>query len=221
MPNALRAIVPMKPIPLCKSRLASVLDQESRAALSLEMLQHVLRALGQVITPIDTLVVGGDQWVKHIAFQESAGWLRDPGGNLNQAISYGVNRAFQDGAAAVLVLPGDLALLTSTEIDDMILLCDGLKNAVIAPASADGGTNAILAAKGNMMSPSYGPNSFNRHMELAKAMGTPVKISRSPGLAFDLDTPSDFAWYQTNCHSINNALNLWKGRLCSTQPETL
>lgn len=217
MPNALRAIVPMKPIALCKSRLASVLDQESRAALSLEMLQHVLRALGKVITPIDTLVVGGDSWVRHIAFQESASWLRDPGGDLNQAISYGVGKAFADGAVAALVLPGDLALLSSTEIDDMILLCDGLKNTVIAPASTDGGTNAILATRNNMISPSYGPNSFNRHMKLAEAMGTPVKLSTSPGLAFDLDTPSDFAWYQANCDGIDKALNLWRGRLCGTQ----
>ena len=158
--SPVRAIVPMKPAYEGKSRLSGVLDSEGRAALCLLLLQHVLRAIVRAATPLETWVVGGGEWVWSVASQESARWQADPGGGLNEAVRCAADSAFEARAPAVLVLPGDLGLLGPEDVDDLVGLSYGLRRVVLARAVADGGTNAILAPRGMLVGPCFGPGSF-------------------------------------------------------------
>src|SRR3990172_7436348 len=57
---SLWAIVPVKPFSDSKSRLASVLSQKERAALSREFFEHVLGVLARVPAVTQTVVVSRD-----------------------------------------------------------------------------------------------------------------------------------------------------------------
>ncbi len=211
----LRVIVPMKPVYEGKSRLAGVLGPESRAALCLHLLQHVLRAVGKSGAALETWVVGGDEWVCALASQESARWQADPGHGLNEAVSHAVGVAFEDGASGILVLPGDLGFLRPEDVDGLVALSAGLRCLVLARAVTDGGTNAILAPRGLMVGPCFGPGSFARHMEEALKTGIPVEVCDLPGLAFDLDTPDDMVHYRKAHPGLDEALAAWRQKLLS------
>lgn len=214
-PIPLRAIVPMKPAYEGKSRLAGVLDCEGRAALCLLLLQHVLRAVARAAAPLESWVVGGDEWVRCVASQESAWWQADPGGGLNEAVRHAASRAFEDGAPAILVLPGDLGLLKAEDVDHLVALSCGLRRAVLARAVADGGTNAILSPRGMLIGPSFGPGSFTRHLEAARSANIPIEVALAPGLGFDLDTPHDLSVYRKKRPGLDQALMSWRERLRS------
>ena len=214
-PNLLRVIVPMKPIHEGKSRLASVLDSEGRAALCLLLLQHVLSVVSRAATPLETWVIGGDEWVRSIASQESALWQADPGGGLNEVVRKAAISAFDEGVPAIIVLPGDLGFLGAKDVDNLVTLSDGLRRAVLARAVTDGGTNAILAPRGLLVGPYFGPGSFTHHLDAARNANISVEVSLTPGLSFDLDTPADLSMYQANRPDFDGVLASWRERLRS------
>ena len=214
-PGLLRVIVPMKPAWEGKLRLTSVLDPEGRAALCLLLLQHVLRAIAQSAATLETWVIGGGDHVQAVASQESARWEVDPGDDLNEAIRHAADRAYEDGAPGVLVLPGDLGLLRPEEVDQLVALSEGLQRVVLARAIMDGGTNAILAPRGLLMGPYFGPNSFRRHLETTQKAGIPVEVADAPGLGFDLDTPEDLLYYRKVKPDLDEALEVWRHKLQS------
>ena len=211
--SPLRAIVPMKPAYEGKSRLASVLDSESRAALCLLLLHHVLQAVARAATPLETWVVGGDEWVRSVASQESVCWQADPGGGLNEAIRHAAGSAFEDGAPAILVLPGDLGLIRPEDVDHLVARSCGLECVVLARAVTDGGTNAILTPRGMLVGPCFGPGSFMRHLDAARNASVPVEVSEAPGLGFDLDTPYDLLTYKKERPDLDQALASWREKL--------
>ena len=50
------------------------------------------------------------------------------------------------------------------------------------------------------ISSAYGMDSFQAHLEAAKARGMKLRILRRPGLAHDLDTPEEYRRYaKENC----------------------
>ena len=164
-------------------------------------------------------MVGGDEWVRAVASKESARWQGDPGGGLNEAVRHGASKAFQDGAPAILVLPGDLGLLEPHEVDALLPLSDGLRCVVLARAVTDGGTNAIMAPRGQMVGPCFGPESFARHVEEARKASIPVEVARASGLGFDLDTPRDLSVYREARPGLSEALASWRQKLRSSQNE--
>jgi 2-phospho-L-lactate guanylyltransferase len=64
---------------------------------------------------------------------------------------------------------------------------------VVAPDRAGGGTNALLLSPPSAIMPAFGVDSFARHRTLAVGAGLPSTVVERPGLALDLDTPSDVA----------------------------
>lgn len=213
----LRVLVPMKPAYDGKSRLAGVLDAEGRAALSLHLLQHVLSVASHVVNA-ETWVIGGDAWVQHVATLESATWQQDTSGGLNEALRPAIRTAFEAGAPAILVLPGDLGLLAQGDVEDLVRLSDGFRKAVLARAATDGGTNALLVPRGLAFVPSFGQGSFQRHMDEAQKAKVPVEICHAAGLAFDLDTPQDLLEYRATQPELESALASWREKLRSQAP---
>ncbi len=218
--NPIRVLVPMKPAYEGKSRLADVLDADGRAALSLHLLRHVLSVAARV-AGAETWVIGGDAWVQHVAALESATWQQDTGGGLNDALRPAIRAAFEAGAHAILVLPGDLGLLAPGDVEDLVGLSDGFRKAVLARAATDGGTNALLSPLGLVVGPSFGPGSFQRHMDEAQKANVPLEVSHAPGLAFDLDTPEDLAAYRAAQPELESALASWREKLRYQAPDVM
>jgi 2-phospho-L-lactate guanylyltransferase len=112
--------------------------------------------------------------------------------NLNGTLMQAQALAASGGADALLILPGDLPLVTAS---DLAAVLDAAVTVpiVIAPDRAGDGTNALLLAPPVAIVPGFGEASFGRHRALVDAAGLSSALVDRPGLALDLDTPADVA----------------------------
>ncbi len=188
------AIIPMKPLVESKTRLNRSFTREQRADLALGMLRRVIGAVrGASIGMF--WVVGGDQRVRSLTRNSDGVWLEDMGRNLNDTLAQAFDRAFRQGHSA-MYLAADLPFLKTSDVHSVLQASRRQNNICLAPARRDGGTNAILVPAGTPFLPELGPLSFIRHLSQAAKLGVSVAICYSPGLGFDLDTPSDLETYE-------------------------
>jgi 2-phospho-L-lactate guanylyltransferase len=61
----------------------------------------------------------------------------------------------------------------------------------IAPATRDGGTNALAIPRPEQLTPCFGPQSFARHIGAANQMGIKPKVVLNERLGLDIDQPCD------------------------------
>ena len=183
------AIVPVKELARAKSRLSKRLSPEQRAALSLNMLSGVVRAV--MASPSAVVrVVGGGAVVKKAALDLGAEWNDDRGLDLNDALWHAFQVAHSSGLAP-MYLAADLPFLEAAEVAEALReFADGAC-LVLSPARRDGGTNAIVAPSGSPFRPALGNDSFQAHSAQASALTLPSRVCSSPGLGLDLDTVED------------------------------
>jgi 2-phospho-L-lactate guanylyltransferase len=188
------AIVPVKSLAEAKSRLSSVLPADLRRKLVLTMLEDVVDALAAVPSIDRTLVVTPDRDVAELSRRKGAGALEEEApSNLNAALMLGAAHALRHAAARILFLPADLPLANAAELGAIIAALAAPRGAALVPARDGDGTNALLIAPPDALSPSFGPGSFGRHYGKARACGLAPRILRLDGLALDIDTPEDLA----------------------------
>ena len=193
-------VLPMRTVSGGKARLGEALDAEERQELVLGMLLHTLAVLGawqvcrriHLVSPDPVLDVATRQTGVIVTVH------RQDGEGLNEGIRLGVSAARVEDAASLLVLPGDLPLLSVEALDGLLLAADaGLVAAsggplvAVVPSDAGGGTNALLLHPPDAIAPAFGPGSFEAHLRAAEAAGAAVQVVSDPTLGFDLDTPDD------------------------------
>lgn len=194
----LHAVVPVRSLSTGKARLGGALDAEEREELVLGMLRHTLAVLADwascrvvhLVSPDATLLAGvaGPRMERHLQVK----------GGLNEGILQAREAARDSGAASLLVLPGDLPLVTGEALERLLLAADAAVAAagggtvvVIAPAEARGGTNALLLYPPDAIEPSFGTDSLEAHARAAAAADAALQLVHDPALGFDLDTPDD------------------------------
>ena len=198
MSGGVVALVPVRGLDGGKTRLAGELPPETRAALTRRMLRGVVRA-ALASGVVDTVVVvSPDPAALALAatLGEAVAPLRqDPAApGLNAAVGAGRDWALARGAAALLVLFGDLPLLVAADVRHMLAAEAPL---VLAPDRHGVGTNALLlrldadpAAAARFVF-RFGAGSYARHAAEGTRLGLLTATSIAPGTAFDLDTPAD------------------------------
>src|SRR5690349_16717482 len=111
----LAAIVPLNSRAQVKTRLSSVLDAAGRANLSSWLAWRVISALHQAeIAHIG--VVSPDHDILRWAWQSGAQPIHQIGSGLNDALELGRQWALKQHADALLVVLGDLPLLTRDDV---------------------------------------------------------------------------------------------------------
>ncbi len=189
------AVVPVKQLNRSKSRLAGHLDDGARRAASMDMLRQVLGQLRQVPAVSAWAVLSSDQDAVSLA-RSLGGWaIADRGGGLNQALGAARDWAIGGNAAGLLVLPSDVPLVTSSDVEDMLRLGSESAASVVLAPSKDGGTNALLLRPPHVMPFRFGHGSAAIHRAEASRRHLVLAIYRSATLAFDVDTPEDFSCY--------------------------
>lgn len=188
------AVVPMKLLDSAKSRLATVVGAEERRRLSLTMLERVLRAALE--SPVaDLWVIGGGSDVKKLSVRLGAAWRAETGPDLNGSLWSAFQDAFTAGAAPVY-LPADLPFVRVDDIAALLEASGHGESLTLAPASRDGGTNAIVVPAGLPFRPALGVESYRRHREQAAELDTQLRVHESRGLGLDLDTPEDLEAFE-------------------------
>lgn len=186
------AVVPSKGPVGAKQRLSSVMAAELRGALALAMLEDVLEALAGVPELTGIAVVTADPHAAKVAHGFGARVLPESAAQGHTAaITTATHRLRTEGVAAMLALPGDIPLVTSTEIGALLLARTVGPCFVIVPAWDERGSNAVLAAPPGLVPLKYGDDSFLPHLAKAEALGVKPSILRLPGIALDIDTPSN------------------------------
>lgn len=184
------AVVPVKHLTVSKSRLSSVLTRENRKLLTLTMLEDVLMAI-KASTIKDAVVVGSDSCVCKIAVDSGFFYIKEEVRGLNPAITSSINWCIKKGAESVLVLPADIPLLSSADINRMVEMAENMESLVVLSPSEDGGTNALYLKPPNLIPVSFGIGSFKRHFTLGRSREARVKLYYSPSVAFDIDCQED------------------------------
>jgi 2-phospho-L-lactate guanylyltransferase len=185
------AILPVKSFAAAKQRLAGLLGAGSRQALAQAMFSDVLTSLRQVSGLDGVLVVTRDREAEAIALGRRVPVLRDAEQEgQSQAALIGIRHALAAGYERVLLVPGDTPLLDPREVAG--LLEQGSAVAIV-PDRHGTGTNALLLSPPDAIAPSFGPGSFARHVEAARAAGVAAAVEQVPTLMLDVDTPDDLA----------------------------
>jgi len=116
--------------------------------------------------------------------------------SLNKGLELGRRWALAAGADALLVALGDLPCLTTHEVDTMIALANhptGEAAVILAPDRRERGTNALLVRPPWLVRFTFGAGSLTRHGALARYTAVEPVFFRTPGAAFDVDTPADLS----------------------------
>jgi 2-phospho-L-lactate guanylyltransferase len=187
-------VVPVRGIGSGKSRLAAVLDRQAHAAFNESLLTRTLSAVGDWRGSLDAcVVVSACGRVHEIARAHGASVFEETASaGLNAAASAGARYAAEHGSASVLVLPCDLPLLDAGAL--AALVRDGQRaDVTIAPDESGTGTNALIVPSAAPFEFCFGTNSFAGHCQAAAASGLTVAIHLSAAIAFDVDTPDDYA----------------------------
>jgi 2-phospho-L-lactate guanylyltransferase len=178
--------------PGAKSRLRGRLSAAERAALVEAMLADMLDALAgspairrvHVATPTAELA--------RLAAKAGAAVILERGvSDQNRSFTAARRRvAAVDPDAILALLPGDLPLLDSGQLQACLRQA-GPGRVVLVPATADGGTGAVIQQAGLALPLAFGPDSFEKHAARVRAQGLEAVRMQAPSLGFDLDRPED------------------------------
>lgn len=191
-------MVPLRTVEGGKARLGEALDAEEREELMVGMLRHLLAEVRAWGGAVETDVVSPDPDLLAVALDAGARPLHQRTIGLNAGLRFAIGQAIGAGATAVLILPGDLPLVSADSLERLVDAADaalaagaGQPVVVVVPADARGGTNAILLAPPDAIEPAFGEASLAAHLRAAASARASVQIVADPVLGFDLDTPDD------------------------------
>jgi len=194
-------LAPVKPFAAAKSRLAPVLTPAERGLLMRSLLERTL-ALAQASNLFARLlVVSRDPLVWEVARRAGADTLPEEGEDLNSALAQGRRFAAAAGVDQLLILPADLPWLSVPDLQAVCELGEQGDGIVIGPAQ-DGGTNVLHLRLPSDLPFCFGEQSFQCHMDAARAAGLAPAVYTSPTLQFDLDTPADWATLVSAVHHL-------------------
>ena len=186
------AIVPVKPLKRGKSRLSTVLSETERTTLNQSMLISIIKTLKSIQEIETVLVVSRDPSALAIAREYNARTVLEDGNpELNTAIRRASLVAQAYHANEILVLPADLPLVKAENIKQLLALAITGPEIIIAPDRRKDGTNALYINPSGLIDFSYGPGSYEKHINAAKKAGARIQVVETEEFGLDLDLPED------------------------------
>jgi len=184
-------LIPVKSLANAKQRLASILDQPTRTELAQAMLLDVLETLGAWTNRPNVGIVTSDPFALGLARRFEFQVIAD---NANRSETDAIEMATRfcesQGVDSTLVIPGDVPLIRASELEQ-ILQAAPEQGSVLVPAADRRGTNAAWRRPVGLFPLRFGNDSFKPHLVAARATQKPCVVLSLPGIALDIDNPSD------------------------------
>jgi 2-phospho-L-lactate guanylyltransferase len=184
-------LIPVKNFSGAKQRLAGVLDQPSRTKLAQAMLEDMLIAISEWEARPKVALVTSDPFATTLAGKHGFEVIPDPAnpgetGAIEMATSVCVER----GADFTIIIPADIPLIQAWELEEIVKQAPAA-GSVLVPAGDGRGTNAVFRRPANLFPLRFGNDSFRPHYAAAQSTGKPCIVLQLPGIAVDVDNPSD------------------------------
>ena len=186
------AVIPVKQISQAKQRLSKILSPVERRDFFSAMLEDVL----SIMVKIDffekiilatncphAISIAGRHGITHFE--------TGPDDGLNLAAGETVNHLIENGISDMFLIPADIPLITEEEINSAIKAHPSAPSLTIVPSRDKLGSNCLLLSPPSMMPLKFGPNSYFRHLEIAKSNGLKINPMELPGFGLDIDEPAD------------------------------
>lgn len=173
-------VIPIRSFEVTKSRLADALTHDERRRLTQAMAARVIAAAGA----LPVRVVTDDPEVAAWASGHGAEALRPDVAGLNPAVTAALAQLAAEGHSRVIIAHADLPAATNLAAADQPGVC-------IAPDTNRDGSNVMCVPTDAGFTFAYGPGSFQRHLDEARRLGLHCTIIEEPGLAWDIDDPTD------------------------------
>jgi 2-phospho-L-lactate guanylyltransferase len=184
-------LIPVKNLSSAKQRLASLLDQPARTELAQAMLHDVVAAVAAWRRCPRCALVTSDPFAIDRAREFNFEIIPDSANTgETAAIEMATRLCVERGTEYTLVIPADIPLIQASELDQ-ILEHAPEAGSVLVPAADGRGTNAAFRRPADLFPLRFGNDSFKPHLAAAKATGKPCEVLQLPGIALDVDNPSD------------------------------
>lgn len=206
-------ILPVKSPRESMQRLSAVLSERERETLALTMYQEMLAKLLAAGSLDAVAVASSDSRVLDHA--RRAGTRVFPEARQvshSRSADWAAVECTDLGARTVLLLPIDVPLATSGEINALAKAAVelGPRGLVIVPSEDGTGSNALAKSPPNVIESRFGPGSFEAHAEQARRQDVPLRAERIPGLVFDVDTPADLVAFMRRAKDGPTLEYLWQ-----------
>lgn len=185
-------LIPVKASGHAKQRLSALLSQAERTQLAWAMLCDLSRALERAVLPRAVFVVTSSTPVERFARRQGWDVLREKSqSSESSSVDWGCAQLKARGFGQVLRLPGDIPLVTGSDVDSVIEAGLAAGSSVIVPSLDGTGTNALLRTPPDAFPSRFGPGSFHLHQEEAASRGVPLLTLPNEHMALDIDVPDD------------------------------
>ena len=218
-------LVPIKNTSTAKQRLASILDQPTRTELAQAMLTDVLTAIREWKGRPGVGIVTSDPYATKLAQDYGFDVIPDPDNpGETGAIEMATRVCMEQGEESTLVIPADIPLIQAWELEEIYRQAPA-EGTLLVPAGDGRGTNAAFRRPANLFPLRFGNDSFKPHHAAAQATGKPCVVLNLPGIAVDVDNPSDLGQLlsfpgETRAQRLARSWKLPE-RLFSAQPDTV
>lgn len=189
-------VLPLKDFVKAKQRLSGCLSVSERRALFQHMVEDVLAVLS-TMPEFERVLIVSDDPAAHLLAEHfhALCWPESQlGSGLNAVLEATLKRieSRADAPERVMIVHGDLPLLTAAELRSLIALQSrSAPSLAIATDRHGGGSNVLLMPLARRIGLHYGEDSLARHRLVAEGQGLAVKVLQSQGLAKDIDTRDD------------------------------
>ena len=186
------ALIPVKSFADAKQRLSPLLNAEERRILAEAMMRDVLSRVLPAQGLDATFVVTADDRVSEIASSLGSKIIREEKERgETDAVVFALNEMKRRGIEAVLVIPADLPLLLSSDIEFLLTHVSAPPSALLVPSHDCKGTNALLLSPPDVISLRFGYDSFSFHLSEVAAKGLPLQVLENERIGLDIDEPRD------------------------------
>ena len=186
------AVIPVKNLNEAKHRLESVLNPIQRRNLFAAMLEDVLATVMAVPEFEQVAVATICPTAAEIARRYGASVLstvQDEG--QTKAVARIATTLEENGIKHMLMLPGDVPLVTVEEIQTVLEVHGNAPTMTIVPARDEQGSNCIALSPPTAVPLRFGPNSYFPHLETARKIGLTLNTTKLAGIGLDIDTQDD------------------------------
>jgi 2-phospho-L-lactate guanylyltransferase len=189
-----QALVPLKDLVQAKSRLSGLLRPSERRALAQAMVEDVLAVLSSHPEIDRVTLVSDDPGADLLANKYAIEYLPESTldcRGLNAVVQLVSTRLLVDSEDTLVVLHGDLPLLTTADISDALHCQRQLDGLVVGCDQQGVGTNLLAFTRHSMPQFHFGVDSCARHLASARGAGVPVQVLQRLGIGLDVDEPRD------------------------------